>query len=122
MKENLDDAEAGIGIGFDMLDVIDRRRQHALIERGDAPRHVIGRQAIVLPGHGNHRNSDLGKDVHRRTQRRQRTHYEQQHSHDDKCIRPFEGYSYYFYHGLSELVDILSTTFESSFLLKLQMQ
>ena len=31
LKEDLDDAEAVIGIGFDVLDVIDRRRQLALV-------------------------------------------------------------------------------------------
>ena len=38
LEEDLDDAEAVIGIGFDVLDVVDGRRQRALERRGDAAR------------------------------------------------------------------------------------
>ena len=56
-----------------MLDVIDRCRQHALKRGGEATGHLIRRQPGVLPDHGDHRNSDVGKDVDGRAQRGERT-------------------------------------------------
>jgi len=43
LEEDLDDAEAGIGIGNDMLDVVDRGRQRALELRRDAAGHLVRR-------------------------------------------------------------------------------
>ena len=85
LKEDLDDAEAVVGIGLDMLDVVDGGRQRALERRRDAPRHLIGRQAGILPDDADHRNADVGEDVGRRPQRRQRADdQDQQRQHDER--------------------------------------
>ena len=56
-----------------MLDVVDRRRQRALERRDDAPGHLVGRQALVLPGHADDRDVDAREDVDRHAQGRKRT-------------------------------------------------
>ena len=38
-----------VRVRFDVLDVVDRGRQRALEQRGDAAGHLIRRQAGVLP-------------------------------------------------------------------------
>ena len=47
LEEDLDDADAGIGVGLDVLDVVDGRGQRALERRDDAARHLVRRQAGV---------------------------------------------------------------------------
>ena len=55
------------------LDVIDRCRQHALKRGCETAGHLIRRQPGVLPDHGDHRNSDVGKDVDGRAKSGERT-------------------------------------------------
>ena len=72
LEEDLDDAEAVIGIGDDVLDVVDRRRQRPLKRRDDAPGHLVRRQAGIIPDHADHGDPDVRKDIGRRAQRSQR--------------------------------------------------
>ena len=70
LKEDLDDAVAGQGLGLDMFDVVDLGAQRALVIVYDAARHVLGRQPVVGPHDRDDRNSDVGKDVGRSSQAR----------------------------------------------------
>ncbi len=88
LEEDLDDAEAVIGIGDDMLDVVDRRRQRALERRDDAAGHLVRRQAGILPDHADHGDADVGKDVGRRAQRRERSDDQEQQREHDEGVRP----------------------------------
>ncbi len=85
LEEDLDDAEAVVGIGLDVLDVVDGGRQRALERRDDAAGHLIRRQPGILPDDADHRNADVGKDIGRRPQRRQRADdQDQQRQHDER--------------------------------------
>jgi hypothetical protein len=66
LEEDLDDAEAVIGVGDDVLDVVDRRRQRPLKRRGDAPGHLIRRQAGILPDHADDGDANIRENVGRR--------------------------------------------------------
>ena len=88
LEEDLDDADAGIGIGDDVLDVVDRRRQRPLERRDDAPGHLVRRQAGVVPDHADDGDADVGKDVGRRAQRRQRSDDQEQDREHDESIWP----------------------------------
>ena len=88
LEEDLDDSDAVIGVGDDVLDVVDRRRQRPLKRRDDAPGHLVRRQAGIIPDHSDDGNPDLGKDIGRRAQRSQRPDDQQQQSEHDKRIRP----------------------------------
>ena len=74
-----------------MFDVIDGGGQHALVKRGDAAGHFIGREARVLPGDADHRNADIGKDIHRRAQRGERACDQNQQRQHDKRVRAPKG-------------------------------
>ncbi|MDQ1094491.1 hypothetical protein QE400_003904 [Xanthomonas sacchari] len=87
LEEDLDDAEALDRIGFDVLDVVYGGGEHALERRGDAAGHLVGRQAGVLPHHGDHRDLDVRKDVGGRAQRGERTYDQDQQGQDDEGIR-----------------------------------
>jgi hypothetical protein len=85
LKEDLDDAEAVVGIGLDMFDVVDGGRQRALERRRDAPGHLVRRQPRVLPDDADDRNADVGKDVGRRSQSGERADdQDQQRQHDER--------------------------------------
>ena len=88
LEEDLDDADAVIGIGDDVLDVVDRGGQRPLERRGDAPRHLVRRQAGVIPDHPDHGDPDFRKDIGRRAQRGQRPDDQQQQREHDESIRP----------------------------------
>ena len=47
LEKYLNDAKAGKGVGLDVFDVVDRRRQRALELRHHPPRHLVRRQASV---------------------------------------------------------------------------
>jgi hypothetical protein len=88
LEEDLDDPDAGIGIGDDVLDVVDGGGQRPLERRDDAPRHLVRRQAGIIPDDPDHRNPDVRKDVRRRAHRRQRPDDQKQQGEHDKRIRP----------------------------------
>ena len=70
-----------------MVDVVDRRRQVALVDRHDTRRHLVGRQTAVVP-HGRHdRNVDVGEDVSRRARDGERPHHQNQQRENDERVR-----------------------------------
>jgi len=68
LQEDLDDRLAADRRRFDMLDIIDRRGQAALIAGRDPAFHLFGIQAGIGPGNRDHRNIDVREDVGRRAQ------------------------------------------------------
>jgi hypothetical protein len=90
LKENLDDAEAVIGVRDDVFDIVDRCRQRPLKRRGDAPSHLIRRKARVLPDHADHGNTNVRKNVGRRAQRGEWPDNQEEQREHDESIRPAE--------------------------------
>ena len=62
----------------------------ALVGRDDAARHLVRRQAGILPGHADHRHADVGEDVGRRVERRQRPDDQDEQRQDDEGVRPLQ--------------------------------
>ena len=91
LKEDLDDAVGIVRVGDDVLDVIDRRGQRALERRDDTARHLIRRQAGVLPHHTDDRDADLGENIGRSTQSRERPDNQEQEREHDESIRSAQG-------------------------------
>ncbi|MEH2584734.1 hypothetical protein V1281_006629 [Nitrobacteraceae bacterium AZCC 2161] len=91
LKEDLDDAEAGIGIRHNMFDVVDRGGQRTFERRGDTTGHLVRRQAGILPDDADHGDTDIRENVGRRAQRGQRSDNQQQQSEHDKGIWPAQG-------------------------------
>ncbi len=90
LKEHLDDADAHIGVGIDALDIIDRRRQRPLKRRGDARRHLLSREASVLPHDTDHGDTDLGKNVDWGPEDRQRSRQQDKQGQDHERVRPLQ--------------------------------
>src|SRR3954451_20490119 len=88
LEEDLDDADAVIGIGDDMLDIVDGRRQRPLKRQDDASGHLVRRQAGIIPDHPDDGNPDVREDVGWRAQCSQRPDDQQQQGEHDKRIRP----------------------------------
>ena len=88
LEEDLDDAEAVIGVRDDVLDVVDRGGQRALERRGDAAGHLVGRQAGVLPDHADHGDADIRKDIGRRAQRGERPDDQDEQRQHNEGVRP----------------------------------
>ena len=86
LEEDLDDADAVIGVGDDMLDVVDGRGQRALERRRDASGHLVRRQAGIVPDHADHGDADVREDVGRRAQCRKRTQQHQEQRQHDESI------------------------------------
>jgi hypothetical protein len=76
---------------LDMLDVVNCRRQCALELGRHAAGHLIRRQAGVLPDDGDHRDSDIWKDIDGRAQSGERTNYKDDQREHDEGIRPPQG-------------------------------
>ena len=74
-----------------MFDVIDGRGQRALERRHDAARHLVRRQAGVLPHHADHRDADFREDVGRRAQSRKWPHNQKQEREHDERIGSAQG-------------------------------
>ena len=87
LEVDFDDAVAGQRLRFDMLDVIDRRRERPFVGRDDAARHVVRRQAGIAPNDRDDRDADIGKNVGRRSDRRKRAENHDQDRHDDEGVR-----------------------------------
>ena len=88
LKEDFDDAVAVERLRLDMLDVADLRGQGALVVVDDAPGHIVRQEPVIGPHHADDRNIDVGKDVGRRPQRRQRAEDRNQEGEDDKGVWP----------------------------------
>ncbi|OIQ72479.1 hypothetical protein GALL_458950 [mine drainage metagenome] len=91
LKEDLDDADAVIGIRGDVLDIVDGRRQDSLVLGNDAARHLIRRQARILPDHPDHRDSNVRKDIGRRAHRGERANDQEKQREHDECVWPAQG-------------------------------
>ena len=88
LKEDLDDREAGQGLGFDVLDVVDRGREAALVDRGDALADFLGRQPGVGPDDADDRNVDFRKDVGGHFQQHERRREQNQQRHHQERVWP----------------------------------
>ena len=86
LEEDFDDAGSGQRLRLDVLDVVDRRRQRALVGSDDAARHVVRRQAGIAPDRRNDGNADIGKNVGRRPQRRERPENQDEDRHHDEGV------------------------------------
>jgi hypothetical protein len=99
LEEDLDDADAVIGVRRDMLDVVDGRRQNSLILGDDAAGHLIRRQTRVLPDDADDRYPDIREDIDRRPHGRQRPDNQEQQREHDECVWPVQGNTDQFSHG-----------------------
>ncbi len=86
-------ADAVERLALDMLDVVDRRCQHALERGDDAAGHVFRRQAGILPRGRDHRHADVGEDIDRRPRGLQHADDRDQDRHHDEGQRPGKGYA-----------------------------
>ena len=86
LEEHLDDADAGVRVRLDVLDVVDRRGQRPL-ELGDhAAGHLLRRQSGIAPDHRDHRDSDFREYVDGRAPGRERPDDEEKESEDDEGV------------------------------------
>ena len=108
VKEDLHDAEGVIGIRLEVLDVVDRRGQCALERGDDSPRHLVGRQALVLKGDADDRDVDARKDVDRHAHRGERAHEKNEQGRDDERVGAAQRDTDYCEHGDSRLRQLSS--------------
>ncbi|MCY1168956.1 hypothetical protein D9M73_89690 [compost metagenome] len=86
LEEHLDDADAGQRGRLDVLDVTHYRGQAALGLARHALAHLLGRQAVVVPDHADHRDVDLGENVRRHVLQNEWRSQHDQHRHHDKRV------------------------------------
>ena len=98
LEEDLDDPEAAERLRLDVRNVVDRRAERALVVGDDAPGHVGRLQARVIPHDADDRNPDVGEDVRRRAQRRERPRDQDQQCEDDERVGARERQSDEFQH------------------------
>ncbi len=92
LEVDLDDAHPRQRLALDVLDVVDRQRQGTLIGRDDPAGHFVRGKPVVAPSHADHRHADVGEDVGRRPQRRQRTDDQDEQRQNDKGVGPLQRY------------------------------
>ena len=63
LKEYLDNGAPVDGLRLDMLDIVHRDGERALVDRGDAFLHLLGVQPGIIERRGDHRDIDIGKDI-----------------------------------------------------------
>lgn len=73
---------------FDMVDVVDRRRQRPLSDGHNAVGHLFRREPRILPDDGNHGDIDIRKNIHGHAQNRNRPKNQQQQCEYSKGIGP----------------------------------
>jgi hypothetical protein len=88
VEEHLDHADAGERLRLDMLDIIDRGGECALEIDHDTVAHFVGRQAGIGPDDADDGYADIGEDVDRRAQYRQRAEDQQQDRQHNKRVGP----------------------------------
>ncbi len=88
LEEHLDDGDAAQRLRLDVLDVVHRRGQVALVDRDDAVGHLVRRQAAVVPDDADDRDVDVGEDVSRRAGDGERAHHQDEQSQHHKGVRP----------------------------------
>ena len=91
LEKNLDHAEAVVRSGFDVLDVVDRDGQRALIDVDDALFHLLGIEAGVTPDDADDRNVDGWENIRGRAQQNEGRQYDQQQRGHHKRVRPAQG-------------------------------
>ena len=91
VEKHLHDGHAVERLGLDVIDVVDVRRQGALVVRRDPVRHVFGREAVIRPDDADDGNIDVRKDVRRRAQDRERPEDKDQHGEHDERVGAPEG-------------------------------
>ena len=79
---DLEDAEARDRQRLDALDAVDRGRIGALADQHDAPFHVLGGEAGIVPGDIDDRDVDVREDVDHHALRRQEAHQQDEHAGD----------------------------------------
>jgi hypothetical protein len=89
-RKNLHHRLAVDGRRLDVLDVVDRRREHPLELGGDPPFHLFRVEAGELPGDRDHRNVDVREDVGRRAQDEDRAGEQDQYGDDDEGVRTLQ--------------------------------
>ena len=62
-KVDLQEPDAGDGLGFDSLDAVDGGRVTPFTEEHHPPFHVFRREPGVIPHHHHHRDADGRKDI-----------------------------------------------------------
>src|SRR5258708_29541530 len=102
VEVELDEAKGGIRIRLEVLEVVDRRRQRALERGDDAPGHLVGRQALVLPGHADNRDIDARKNIDGHAQCGKRADEEDEQGRGDERIGPAERDTDYSEHGATD--------------------
>ena len=90
LEVDLDDADARQRLRLDVLDIVDGCGQHALVRGDDPTRHVVRREAGVAPDDRDDRNADIGKNVGRGPDRRERAEDHHQDRHNDEGVRTRE--------------------------------
>ncbi len=88
LEENADDGRAIVRLRLDVLDVVDRGGEGALVNRDDALLHLLRRDPVVAPDDADHRDIDVGKDVYRHGPDGGAAKQRDRQGHDDKRIRP----------------------------------
>ncbi len=91
MEVNLDDRVAGVGLRFDVLDVVDVRGEAALEARDDALLHLVGRQARIHPEDADDGNVDIREDIDGHGDDGSAAQDGDQDSHHDEGVGAAEG-------------------------------
>jgi hypothetical protein len=88
LKVDADDRSAAIGLGLDVLDVVDGSGHGPLEDGHHALFHLFGREAVVAPDYADHRDIDIGKDIDRHGNDGGHAENGNQERDHDKGIRP----------------------------------
>ena len=72
LEEYLDHAHAVVRGGFNVLDIVDKGGDHALMVVDDARFYFLCGETVVHPDHGHDRDVDLRENVRRRSQQHER--------------------------------------------------
>ena len=87
LEEDADYAHTRVRLRFDVLDVVDARRNGPLEDRDHAVSHFLGRKAAVVEEHAEHGDVDVRKDVDGHRDDRGSAEERDQQRHNDKRIR-----------------------------------
>ncbi len=88
LEIDLEQADAGNGLGLDALDAVDGGGIGALADQDDAPLHVLGGQAGIVPGDQHDRNVDDREDVDDHARHREPAHQQDQQRHHRRRVGP----------------------------------
>jgi hypothetical protein len=93
-EEDFDDAHAGVGIGLDVLDVVDRGTQGPFVAVQDPLFDFLGIETGVLPDDRDHRDIDGRKDVGGRPEQDERAEQDQHKGGHHEGVRASESEAY----------------------------